>query len=139
MSTGMIFGPALGSLLVRLTGSSLAVFYVTVIVHFCYILLVRLVVPESLLDSEMTQSKNKYNELKQAARVDRRTFFDLAQRFLVFLRPLLILFPRVEGELVKMERINWSLTWIALAYGLMSTVMVGPLSHPTETLRVTNG
>ena len=66
---GMAFGPTLGSILIRESGSTLSVFYLATAVHLGYALMVWTVLPESLGKRAMQAARRK-KEDKDDGRTD---------------------------------------------------------------------
>ncbi|KAF8077579.1 major facilitator superfamily domain-containing protein [Lyophyllum atratum] len=131
--TGMAFGPTLGSLLIRVTGQLLSVFYVATLLHLIYASMVWFVLPESLLQSQMQQSRVKYEEeLRDTAR-DRESnpavgLLVRVKRLFTFLSPLTVFLPelkaaRLGDNPLKRKRRDWNLTLLAVVYGLAVSIM----------------
>ena len=138
MFTGVALGPSLGALLIRFTGRTLSVFYATAAVYLLYALFVWFAIPESLLEHQMRHSRLKYEKELKDLEVDRAAnpitgFLAKTKRLFAFLSPLTIFFPdngdqnSAENPLRQHKR-DWSLTLMAVGYGLATTVIVGPSS-----------
>ncbi|KAM0749852.1 hypothetical protein T439DRAFT_357372 [Meredithblackwellia eburnea MCA 4105] len=61
LSLGLILGPSIGSIVVRLTGQLLASFYTMIVLRSLYLFYVLLVVPESLSPERRAQEQERYN------------------------------------------------------------------------------
>ncbi|GLB34576.1 putative major facilitator superfamily protein [Lyophyllum shimeji] len=131
--TGMALGPTLGGLLIRFTGSLLSVFYAALFVHLIYASTVWLLLPESLLKSQMQQSKMKYREelLDTARDRELNPAVGLLVRFkrlFAFLSPLTVFLPELKAlrpgdNPLKQKRRDSNLTILAAVYGLAVSVM----------------
>ena len=137
MFIGTATGPTLGSIIVRLTHSTIAVFFYALAVHVIFIAYVTLVVPESLPQKMRATNRKiareRSEELDEADGVIPRI-----KRLFSFLRPLSELAPRrvpVEGVQVGTKtRIDLSLTFIALCYAFSALVIVSDSSHFVDAL-----
>ncbi|KAK2466711.1 hypothetical protein APHAL10511_000969 [Amanita phalloides] len=112
---GFAVGPALGSLLIRLTGQVLSVFPLAAAMYTTYALLVWLIVPESVTRSRMQASREKHQERIRGLHSD-HSFKAYIQRMFQFLNPLVIFIPPKTNSF---GRKDWSLTHLALSYGLI--------------------
>lgn len=118
LSLGLLFfgfglGPTLGSLLIRVTGETISVFYVATFVHLLYALWLWFIVPESLTQAQKRTSTIKHHESDPQAGVLKRLFG--------FLSPLSVFLPEMNGperHHLKRRKRDWNLTIIAVAYGL---------------------
>ncbi|KAH8116885.1 MFS general substrate transporter [Phellopilus nigrolimitatus] len=135
---GMALGPSLGSLLIHVTQQTLSVFYFATAVHVIYALLLWFVVPESLALRAM--SENRARKVRRAEEERQAEAEAIAagrnegcglrivmklKKVFAFLSPLSIFAPKrvkTEGYLGKKRR-DWSLTFIAVSYGLSALVM----------------
>ncbi|KZP19309.1 MFS general substrate transporter, partial [Athelia psychrophila] len=126
---GIAAGNTIGSIIIRLTGSVLAVFFVAAGMHLFYAFNVWVILPESRPARLMRSSKILYAE--ELAGLKETQNSGLAQGLLVrlkstfsFLNPLLLLLPtRVPGgNPLKPARRDWSLTLVAASYGLVHTI-----------------
>ncbi|KAJ7864988.1 major facilitator superfamily domain-containing protein [Mycena olivaceomarginata] len=114
-------GPMLGGLIVRWSGNPLSVFYLTIAVNTCYILLCLFVIPEALTKSQMQASSAQYREHQRILTEQKPTFANRIQRLFAFLEPLTIFFP--ERSPSRGRRWNYNLTFLALAYGSTVSIM----------------
>lgn len=127
----MALGPTFGSILIRLTGRVLSVFYMGGFLHLLYSCLVWFIMPESLTKNDMALAKAKYADSLHGASLDRghglvAGFIKNAKGLFSFLRPLTIFGPieEVNGNPLKGRRKDWNLTLLAVAYGFMVALMV---------------
>ncbi|KAJ2929964.1 hypothetical protein H1R20_g7121, partial [Candolleomyces eurysporus] len=130
--TGMTFGPVLGSLLIRNTGKTISVFYLTAIVHSIYAVLIFFGLPEPLSKRRMKASQLKYEgELRAGAEEIQSTsggaaVVARAKRLFKFLSPLSVFMPELvdkgRNPLKRKER-DWNLSLIAVAYGFTISIM----------------
>ncbi|KAK0459815.1 uncharacterized protein EV420DRAFT_1641998 [Desarmillaria tabescens] len=123
LSLGLLFvgfalGPTFGGLLIRATGQTISVFYVTTCLHICYALLIWFIIPESLTHAQRRRSTIKHYESDPQAGVFKRLFG--------FLSPLSVFLPEMNGSdshPLKRPKRDWNLTLIAVAYGLALSLM----------------
>ncbi|KAH9945899.1 MFS general substrate transporter [Epithele typhae] len=121
MFTGIALGPALGGVLVRVTGSFMIVFYISAIIHLIYALLLWFIIPESLSPKKMQDARQRYKldiEEYKAAHAEGGILVFL-QRIFSFLSPISLFFPvdlNKGGNPAKGKRWDWSLMLIAAAY-----------------------
>jgi len=143
---GIALGPMLGSLLIRLTGSNLVPFYVGIVVHFGYLLVVWTVLPESLSLQRQKDARSRHKEeVRFRAEASKASLRDakaegalamwvhkvteLVSVPFAWLRPLALLLPRKRSldeaekdrpivELLSPPRDGWdfTLTKIALSW-----------------------
>lgn len=131
--TGVALGPALGGILLRVSGSVLSVFYAAAIMHLLYGILVWFILPEALTKEQMAASRTKHTEdirkLKESREGIAVGFIIRIQRLFGFLSPLGILVPKViKGRNpLKGRKRDWNLSLVAAAYGFTILVMVGHL------------
>lgn len=125
MFTGVAVGPALGGLLIRSTGTILSVFYLACILHGTYTILVLLILPESL-----TRARERGARLRRTREMANQSssgrVLNLLKYPTRFLSPLVALFPEqsLDAKPLKPRRKDWSLFFIALAYGLVTSAIV---------------
>ncbi|KAI0066006.1 MFS general substrate transporter [Artomyces pyxidatus] len=123
---GVAVGPSLASLVIQLTGQPITIFYVSASIQALIMLLNWLVIPESILPTQMKISRIKHATQKALKRQTHSVIGTLKDS-LSFLRPLLVFFPhRVEnGDTPAKGRArNWSLTWLAMGF-FLDTMIVG--------------
>ncbi|TFK72774.1 MFS general substrate transporter [Pluteus cervinus] len=128
--TGIAIGPTFGAILIRATGETISIFYVTLILHFIYAMLVWFVIPESLSKSSMKQSRIKYRqEIADLAR-ERQVnpavgWLIKLKRIFAFLTPLTVFMPvsKTSANPLKRPRRDWTLTLLAIAYGISMTTL----------------
>lgn len=130
---GFALGPVIGGLLLRTTGQVLSVFFLSAAIHVAYVLFVWFVVPEPLTTEQMQNSIKKHEQrlygLQHAHHNYRAATY--VKRIFRFLSPLTILIPSRKDSTGR----DWSLTLIALSYGLIYLILVRCLS---STLMKTN-
>ncbi|KIL69994.1 hypothetical protein M378DRAFT_7764 [Amanita muscaria Koide BX008] len=121
--TGVAIGPAISSLLIRSTGQLLSVFFLSACLHLTYALAVLFIVPESLTKQKMQASRKKHQE--QGREAPAKSVATYLKGLFRFLAPLTVLAPskstRTGGK-------DWSLTLIALGYGLAFSI-TGSVSY----------
>ncbi|KAG5352842.1 hypothetical protein C0989_000184 [Termitomyces sp. Mn162] len=124
----MAIGPSLGSLLVRFTGTPLSVFYAAFGIHLIYAFIVCLILPESLLKSQMEQSRVKHDAELRATSENSVGVLMRIKRPFSFLSSLSVLLPDSKegtprGNPLKRKRRDWNLTIVAGVYALAISVM----------------
>lgn len=129
----MAFGPTLGSLLIRSTGKTISVFYLTALVHSIYAVLIFFGLPEPLSKRRREESKRKYEEELRAGAEERRSTSGFpavvakTKRLFKFLSPLSIFTPDFVNNSrnpLKWKEMDWNLSLIAVAYGFTISIMV---------------
>lgn len=104
--------------------------------HLTYALFVWFIIPESLLEQQMRQSRLKYDEELRVIAVDRTTnpaagLLVRFKRLFTFLSPLTVFLPEIKergpGDNPLKCRRDWNLTLLAASYGLSVSIMVGLL------------
>ncbi|KAG6908765.1 hypothetical protein DXG01_003377 [Tephrocybe rancida] len=126
---GMAIGPTLGGLLVRFSGSPLSVFYAALGVHVVYALMVYLVLPESLLKSQMEKSREKYAaELRETSQSSAAGVLGQVKRLFAFLSPLSVFLPELKEQVpgenpLKRRKRDWTLTLVAGVYALAVSIV----------------
>ncbi|KAF8506172.1 major facilitator superfamily domain-containing protein [Hysterangium stoloniferum] len=108
---GAAFGPAFGSSLIRATGDLLSVFYIALITHVLFIMLVAFVIPESLTKSSMRKARNRREALQQVDNATNKIASNqprwavvkwrssvLFGKLLVPLKPLAIFAPHIRAD-----------------------------------------
>ncbi|KAG6885884.1 hypothetical protein C0993_008403 [Termitomyces sp. T159_Od127] len=124
----MAIGPSLGSVLVRFTGNPLSVFYAAFGVHLIYAFIVSFIVPESLLRSQMEQSRLKHNiQLREAAENMAAGAYMRIKRLFAFLSPLKVFLPGFQETIpvvnTSKEGRDWNLTILAGVYALEISII----------------
>ncbi|KAI0062299.1 hypothetical protein BV25DRAFT_1885581 [Artomyces pyxidatus] len=127
---GLAVGPTAASFTIHLTGKPMIIFYVAVVTHFTFALLTWFVVPESVLPTQMKVSRATH---ATRAAITRQTRGALAwaKSIFSFLSPLSVFAPMpVEKGTSpqKVGRMDWSLTFLALAYG-PDTLLLGAAQY----------
>jgi hypothetical protein len=133
MRTGMAFGPTIGGLLIRLTGSILSVFYLATCVHAIYCFINWFILPESLAPAQMAAARKKYEAVLTARKEETASMSTLAaaafhvKRVLWFFTPLAIFLPVVKqsSNPLKRDTRDWNLTLVVLAHGCVILIIVG--------------
>lgn len=125
---GVAFGPTLGALLIREAGL-IYIFFVTTIVHIAYTLYVWFILPESVSKESQRASAQQYQESLEVTTHERRgsRIRALLKRMSAFLTPLAVFYPyrtKTNGNPLKAPTRDWSLVFIALAYGFTTSIMV---------------
>lgn len=119
MFTGIALGPSLGSLLIRVTGDTLSVYYFAATAQLLYGIFVFFILPESVSKERRKQSKLAYNA---TANDNPRSF--RIQKLFAFLSPLSIFSPAIVEAGRKGRKTDWNLTFIAIAFGLTLSAAV---------------
>ncbi|KAF8843573.1 MFS general substrate transporter [Paxillus ammoniavirescens] len=127
MFAGVAIGPVVGGILIRLTGTTLSVFYLATVLHSLYILLAIFVLPESLTQARGRAARLRHKKVNHADSSRALRIFKGATNFLT---PLVVLLPEhiLAGNPLKRSRGDWSLSLIAVCYGLVTTI-IGSLSY----------
>ncbi|KAJ7150962.1 major facilitator superfamily domain-containing protein [Mycena crocata] len=117
---GFGIGPPLGSLLVRLTGSLLSVFYFAAAFRILHLCILWFMLPESLTVVQMQQAAATHAEQHQHSDAESRgrTWF---RRLFFFLQPLSIFLPQDIPS--KKGKKDWNLTILVLAFGVILLAM----------------
>ncbi|PFH46315.1 hypothetical protein AMATHDRAFT_70138 [Amanita thiersii Skay4041] len=135
---GLAVGPALGSLLMRFTGSPLSVFYLTAFLHIYTAVFCRFIMPESLTKEKMQESRTKHlqdsnhigngNPAKGSA-----TSHGLIRSIFHFFSPLSLFIPRKASDRQSLgtARRDWSLAFMAVSYGFC-TSLIGSYSYKVQ-------
>ncbi|KAH7912214.1 MFS general substrate transporter [Hygrophoropsis aurantiaca] len=128
MFAGVALGPIIGGLLVRTTGSALAVFYFAAGLHALFFIYVGLIVPESLTNARARGARARYQEAVDARRSETYSgtewILSVLRGAVSFLSPLTILLParvEVKGNPLKRSKRDWSLLCVAASYGFAMT------------------
>ena len=100
--TGIALGPIAAGLIVKATGSTLSIFYISLGVHAAFVAFVALVVPESLAKSKQRTAQHKHRADKENLEVSSDWIDQL--RAINLLEPLKILWPRGEGTSLALRR-----------------------------------
>ncbi|THH30371.1 hypothetical protein EUX98_g3826 [Antrodiella citrinella] len=132
---GLAFGPTIGGLIVKFTGSPLSVFYLSTGVHTAYALGIWFIVPESLSAAQKRESRRAYEASvakgKQDA-IDSPILYRLKSIF-GFLSPLSVLWSIPDGSNtspnpLKSRKKDWSLILMALSYSF-AILLMGSYSY----------
>ncbi|EKM55184.1 uncharacterized protein PHACADRAFT_255634 [Phanerochaete carnosa HHB-10118-sp] len=140
---GIGAGPTVGSVLIRLSGSVLSVFYLATIINLLYALLIIFAIPESLSNRRMIEARRVYREQLEEERLSPKAhgFGARLGGFFRFLRPLAVFYPtRVRDHInpLKRGKRDWNLLYIVLAYGFTISVM-GAYPYKFQYTSVTFG
>ncbi|KAG6836783.1 hypothetical protein H0H93_003204 [Arthromyces matolae] len=128
--TGMAVGPSLGALCIHITGTPITVFYASFGIHLVYAFIVCLLLPESLLKSQMERSRVAYEaELQNASQTASEGTLVMIKRIFSFLSPLSVFFPEIHqpgpgDNPLKRKKRDWSLTMLVGSYGFAISIMV---------------
>jgi len=139
LALGLIFagfavGPLIGGVTIRMTGSTLSVFYLAATLHFIYALLLIFILPESL-----TKVRARNTRLRHKAEKEMNMNASTRSRILKgatrFLDALAVLRPRdtIDGNPLKHHKKDWSLFLVAICYATSTSVVV---SVPCVFLRI---
>ncbi|KAF9218282.1 MFS general substrate transporter [Gyrodon lividus] len=129
MFTGVAVGPIVGGILMRLTGTTLSVFYLATVLHTIYALLAIFVLPESLTRARARCARLRHKKEK-ANGVNNGRALRVFKGATNFLTPLAVLLPEriLDGNPLKRPKGDWSLFFTAVGYGLNTTIL-GSLSY----------
>lgn len=141
---GMAIGPALGSMVIAATGEILSVFYLTALVHLCFVFYsqimflppiatpltslftVWILMPESLAQDKMGVTYRRYFEARALSSA--RGSLRIVKKVVSTLDPLRVLVFPSEHAVPPRERThekrNYNLAYIAAAYGFSILLMV---------------
>ncbi|KIK98704.1 hypothetical protein PAXRUDRAFT_9354 [Paxillus rubicundulus Ve08.2h10] len=127
MFTGVAIGPIVGGVLIRLTGTTMSVFYLATVLHSLYIFLAIFVLPESLTQARGRGARLRHRKVNRADSNRTSRIFKGATNFLT---PLVVLLPEhiLAGNPLKRSKGDWSLFLIAVCCGLVTTIH-GSLSY----------
>ncbi|PFH51761.1 hypothetical protein AMATHDRAFT_40016 [Amanita thiersii Skay4041] len=124
LDIGTAVGPVFGSLLIRLTQHTLSVFYLSACIHLTYAIYGWFVMPESLSNERMMESRKKYlreighSEDSTPSGLSGRSSF-LSKTVQRFFSPLFIFIPKIKGGHPPLKaRRDWGLAFVALSYGV---------------------
>ena len=129
--TGTAIGPTLGSIVIRLTGSLLSVFYITAAVHISFAMAVALFVPESLSKQRILGARRSHEAAVRAANQapKRGDLSSAFRKLFAFLTPLAIFHQGSTGQERRPKK-SWNLTLVALSFACMVSLLVN-LGHFT--------
>ncbi|EKM55220.1 uncharacterized protein PHACADRAFT_143280 [Phanerochaete carnosa HHB-10118-sp] len=124
---GVGAGPSFGSLLIRLSGSVLSVFYFAMAIHLVCAMFFVFVIPESLSIRRMFKARRiKREQLEKERYTPKARGLNAWPRSLFgFLHPLAIFYPtrmRDSANPLKRGKRDWNLFFIVLAYGFTISV-----------------
>ena len=100
---GIALGPLISGYIVRRTGNILIIFYIALVCHVIFCLIIGFVAPESLTKERQMQArqlrkeKRESNDLGKSTATDLRTRAVNVLRFVNIFGPLAILWPRGRG------------------------------------------
>lgn len=130
MFIGFGLGPTIGGLIIHLTGSAINVFYVATSVHVLYAIFIIFVIPESLSKRRQLEARHTRKEAARGVTGIRKTLFS-------FLSPLALFVPATIQISSMKFRKDWSLVYIAIAYGFIVSVIVSVcLVYPESCLLI---
>lgn len=123
MFTGVAVGPVLGGLLIRSTGTILSVFYFASILHGIYAIFILFILPESLTRAR-ARGAHLRREQEKANQAPSGRALGVVKSIAKFFSPLVVLLPENSLNPLKRRERTWNLFFIAIAYGLNTSVMV---------------
>ena len=128
MMAGVGIGPALGGLVIRLTGQFILVFYISAVIHTLYAIFVWFIIPESLSRAEMLEARARHKTAEEEYRSAHAHGGVLVfiKKLFLFLTPLSIVLPVDinDGNPVKGKKRDWSLLLVAITFGFVSSLVV---------------
>ena len=101
--SGIALGPLAAAFLIKLSGSLITIFYVTLGIHAFYISFILLLVPDSLSKRRRTAAQDKYAAEHDDAASDANTWLWAFKQSNI-LEPLKILWPTGPGSSSKLRR-----------------------------------
>lgn len=129
LALGLIFvgfavGPLIGGVTIRMTGSTLSVFYLAATLHSIYILLLVFVLPESLTKVRAHNARLRHKaekEMNMGASTGSRILKDVTR----FLDAMAVLRPRdtIDGNPLRRHKKDWSLFLVAICYATSTSVV----------------
>ena len=133
----MGFGPTLGSVIIRLSGSVLSVFYLATGIHLFYAALIIFVIPESLSVRRMLQARKLRRERLEEEQLDsqRGVFVSALKSAFRFLHPLEVFYPvwvSNSANPLKKSRRDWNLLLVAVAFSFTISVMVSRINTGSD-------
>ncbi|KAG5966846.1 hypothetical protein E4U58_002401 [Claviceps cyperi] len=124
--TGLALGQFLGGEIVKLTGSLLSIFYICLVAHFMFIVLVGFVIPESLSEKkQLTAQEHHHRELIK--RRERPASWLSSAREKNPFAALSVLWPRAHGTSTRL-RIN------LVALATCDTIIMGSSMAATPVI-----
>lgn len=121
--TGIALGPIAAGLIVKLTGSPLSIFYISLGVHIFFVLVVAFVIPESLSKARQYSARHKHQETKATTGTSSDWIDHL--RAVNLLEPLKILWPRGPGSSPALRR---NLVFLAAVDTILFGVAMGSMT-----------
>lgn len=100
--TGLAFGPLIAGYFVKWTGSLLSIFYVVMICHAVFILVVGFVIPESLTAKKRQAANEKWHKEKEERAQTSATWLSTIRHGNPF-EPLKILWPKGQGTFPRLR------------------------------------
>ncbi|KAG6298104.1 hypothetical protein E4U45_005304 [Claviceps purpurea] len=124
--TGLTLGQFLGGEIVKLTGSLLSIFYICLVAHFIFIVLVGFVIPESLSKKKQLTAQEKHHREIIKRREQPASWLSLAREKNPF-AALSVLWPRAHGTSTRL-RIN------LVALATCDTIIMGSSMAATPVI-----
>lgn len=121
--TGIALGPIIAGFIVKATGSTLSIFYISLGVHVCFAAVVFFAVPESLSKARQHASREKHREEK--ALVGPSSDWIDQLRAINLFEPLKILYPRGGGSSPALRR---NLIFLAAIDTILFGVAMGSMT-----------
>ena len=105
---GIAVGPATGSFIISLTGTTITVFYCVLVVHASFALYVLFLIPESVTKERMQDATRLHKSRNLSAAGTPYSFREWRYwaKFLNIFQPLEIFWPKGSGEAFKAKRWN---------------------------------
>ena len=133
---GVALGPVLGGLLIHSTGNLLTVFYFACALHGISSIIVLFILPESLTPARargarLRRSQEKVNQVSS----DRVP--GVLKSGAKFFSPLAVFLPKQSSDAHPyMRKRYWSLLFIAIAYGLNTSIIVSTALTYFDTINL---
>ena len=127
---GIAVGPAIGGLLISMTGDLMSVYYLAASIHSFYLVSMLFIVPESLSKEEMANNREAHAEkVKLELEKERRrgsgfwySCWAATRKAFFFLRPLTVFLPKERVGRRKSK--NWNLPFLMFSYSFTAMILV---------------
>ena len=121
----MAVGPVIGGLLIHTTGTIMSAFYFAFTLHGIYTIFILFLLPESLTRARARSARLRRTQEK-ADQVSGNRVLGVLKTSTRFFSPLVVLLPEKSSDanLLKRRSRDWNLFFIAIAYGLVTSIIV---------------
>ena len=121
--SGIALGPVLAGLVIKATGKIINVFYIALVFHFCFLLFMAFVIPESLSKERQKVAREKHAIITEG-QTSTRSWISGPDGLNIF-APLAILYPTSEGSNRAVRR---NLIFLAAVDTTMFGVAMGSIT-----------